>query len=72
VFVSGNSAGVAYGQPGNYSGLSDKASLLEIFYKFRVGDNVSITPAIIYVQNNQAFKDAESRWGGIVQTKFTF
>jgi len=72
VFVSGNSAGVAYGQPGNYSGLSDKASLLEIFYKFRVGDNVSITPAIIYVQNNQAFKDVESRWGGIVQTKFTF
>jgi hypothetical protein len=72
VFAKGNSAGIAYGQPGNTSGLSNKASLLEIFYKYRVSDNISVTPAIIYVANDQAFKNASSNWGGIIQTKFTF
>jgi hypothetical protein len=72
VFAKGNSAGVAYGQPGSAAGLSDKAGLLEIFYKYRVSDNISITPAIIYVANNQAFQNASSNWGGVIQTKFTF
>ncbi len=72
VFAKGNSAGVAYGQPGNAAGLSSKASLLEIFYKYRVSDNISVTPAIIYVANDQAFKNASSNWGGVIQTKFTF
>lgn len=72
VFAKGNGAGIAYGQPGNASGLSDKAGLLEIFYKYRVSDNISITPAVIYVANNQAFQGASSNWGGVIQTKFTF
>jgi hypothetical protein len=72
VFAKGNGAGVAYGQPGNAAGLSEKASLLEIFYKYKVSDNISITPAIIYVANNQAFQNASSNWGGVIQTKFTF
>jgi hypothetical protein len=72
VFAKGNSAGIAYGQPGNAAGLSDKAGLLEIFYKYRVSDNISITPAIIYVANNQAFQNTSSNWGGVIQTKFTF
>jgi hypothetical protein len=72
VFAKGNSAGVAYGQPGNAQGLPNNAGLLEIFYKFRVSDNISITPAIIYSANNQAFKNESSNWGGVVQTKFTF
>jgi hypothetical protein len=72
VFRKGNSAGVAYGQPGNSTGLANNAALLEIFYKYKVSDNISITPAIIYVANDQAFKGASSNWGGIIQTKFTF
>ena len=72
VFAKGNGAGVAYGQPGNAAGLSADASLLEIFYKYKVSDNVSVTPAIIYVANDQAFKNASSNWGGVIQTKFTF
>tara|TARA_R110000868_G_scaffold146563_4_gene367403 strand:- start:135 stop:1634 length:1500 start_codon:yes stop_codon:yes gene_type:complete len=72
VFAKGNSAGIAYGQPGNASNVTTNASLLEIFYKYRVSDNISVTPAIIYVGNNQAFKNASSNWGAVVQTKFTF
>jgi hypothetical protein len=72
VFGKGNGAGIAYGQPGNAAGLSEKAGLLEIFYKYRVSDNISITPAVIYVANNQAFQGSSSNWGGVIQTKFTF
>jgi len=72
VFVPGNSAGVAVGQApsAETAGVSD-ATMLEIFYKFRVTDNISVTPALFYVDNNQRYQDS-SKWGGVVQTKFTF
>ena len=72
VFVTGNSAGVAVGQaPSAETAGVDDATLLEIFYKFQVTDNISITPALFYVDNNQRYQDS-SKWGGVVQTKFTF
>ena len=72
VFAKGNSAGVAVGQPGNAQGLSANATMWEVFYKYRVSDNISITPAVFYVSNNQAFSGASSNVGGVIQTKFTF
>ena len=71
VFAQGNTAGVAVGQPGNSDNISDDATMLEIFYKYQVSDNISITPALFYVSNNQRFQN-ESSWGSVVQTKFTF
>jgi hypothetical protein len=71
VFAKGNSAGVAFGQPGNSENISDDAQMLEIFYKYRVSDNISITPALFYISNNQRFQN-ESAWGGVVQTTFKF
>jgi hypothetical protein len=72
VFVKGNAAGIAYGQApsADVTGVSD-ASILEIFYRFRVSDNITVTPALFYVDNNQRYQDS-SKWGGVVQTKFTF
>lgn len=72
VFVPGNSAGVAVGQApsAETAGVSD-ATMLEFFYKFQVTDNISITPALFYVDNNQRYQDS-SKWGGVFQTKFTF
>jgi hypothetical protein len=72
VFGKGNSAGVAYGQPGNAEGLSEKAQMLEIFYKYKVSNNITVTPAILYVSNNQAFQNASSNWGAVLQTQFRF
>ena len=66
------SAGFAIGQPGNAEGLDDTALMWEAFYKYRVSDNITITPAIFYVSNNQAFTDATSNFGGVVQTTFRF
>ena len=72
VFAKGNSAGIAYGQAPtlDVDGVTD-ADLLEIFYKFQVTDNISITPALFYVSNAQRYGDT-SNWGGVIQTKFKF
>ena len=71
VFVDGNSAGVAIGQAPTGENL-EKSTLLEIFYKYQVSDNISITPAIIYGSDNQRLADNSSNWGGIIQTTFKF
>jgi hypothetical protein len=72
VFAKGNAAGVAVGQPGNAQGLPATATMWEVFYRYRVSDNISVTPALFYVSNNQAFSGASSNVGGVIQTKFTF
>jgi hypothetical protein len=71
-FVAGNAAGIAVGQaPSAETRGVEDATLLEFFYKFQVTDNISITPALFYVDSNQRYQDS-SKWGGVVQTKFTF
>jgi hypothetical protein len=72
VFGKGNAAGVAYGQPGNAESLTANASMFEAFYKYRVSDNISITPAVFYVSNNQGTRNTASNWGGVIQTTFRF
>jgi hypothetical protein len=71
VFVDGNSAGVAIGQAPTGENL-EKATMLEIFYKYQVSDNISVTPAIIYGSDNQRLANNSSNWGGVIQTTFKF
>jgi hypothetical protein len=71
VFAKGNSAGIAVGQAPTGQEL-EKATMLEVFYKYQVSDNISITPAIFYASDNQRLNDNASKWGGVIQTKFTF
>jgi hypothetical protein len=71
VFAKGNSAGVAIGQAPTGTNL-EKATMLEVFYKYQVSDNISITPAVFYASDNQRLVDNASSWGGVIQTKFTF
>ena len=74
VFAKGNAAGFAIGAPGNAASLADdkKAIMWEAFYRYKVSDAVSITPAVFYVSNNQSFKDTSSNYGGVIQTTFKF
>ncbi len=75
VFLKGNAAGAAIGAPGNAASLADdkKAMLAEIFYRHKVSDSVSITPALFWVSNNQALKNnVQDYYGGVVQTTFKF
>jgi Carbohydrate-selective porin, OprB family/S-layer homology domain len=72
VFAKGNASGFAIGQPGNAPTLSKDALMWEAFYRYRVSDNISITPAVFYVSNNQGLKNASSNYGGVIQTTFRF
>jgi hypothetical protein len=72
VFVKGNAAGFAIGAPGNAPTLSKDALMWEAFYRYKVSDNISITPAVFYVSNNQGLKNASSNYGGVIQTTFRF
>jgi hypothetical protein len=67
-------AGLQWSDPGNAASLADnqKAIMWETFYRYKVSDNISITPSIFYVSNNQGFKNASDNYGGVIQTKFTF
>jgi len=74
VFVKGNAAGFAIGAPGNAASLPDdkKAIMWEAFYRYKVSDAVSVTPAVFYVSNNQGLKQNSSNYGGVIQTTFRF
>jgi Carbohydrate-selective porin, OprB family/S-layer homology domain len=74
VFAKGNAAGFAIGAPGNAASLTDsqKALMWEAFYRYKVSDNISITPAVFYVSNNQGLKNASDNYGGVIQTTFRF
>jgi len=50
----------------------DAPTMLEIFYKYQVSDNISVTPAVFYVSDNQRLAGNSSNWGGILQTTFKF
>jgi carbohydrate-selective porin OprB len=70
--IAGNSAGVAVGQPPNAEGLSDDALMLEVFYKYQVTDNISITPSLFYIANDADQRGNASEVGGVIQTTFKF
>jgi hypothetical protein len=83
VFMPGNSAGFAFGQApfttdqigsnaaGSRNQNKSNSYLWELFYKYQVTDNISITPSVFYstgYQQNNYF----ATFGGVIQTTFRF
>jgi hypothetical protein len=57
----------------NNPGLASSAYHIEGFYKYKLNDNVSITPGLIYLTNpNQQLTGGEGALVGTVRTTFTF
>jgi Carbohydrate-selective porin, OprB family len=57
----------------NNAGLASSAYHLEGFYKYKLSDNVSITPGLIYLTNpNQVKDNGTGALVGTVRTTFTF
>jgi hypothetical protein len=81
-FAKGNSAGMAVGQPQFATSLrngrtpQDGNFAWEWWYKFKVSDNISITPAIFYLSRpyGQFTQPNQSNnvFGGLIQTQFRF
>jgi hypothetical protein len=82
VFMKGNQAGMAVGQPvfatslRNGQAPQDGNFAWEWWYKFQVTDNISVTPALFYLSRpNGQFTtvgQSSSVLGGLVQTQFKF
>ena len=71
-FAKGNAAGIAIGQnPSAGAGVSDPLSL-ELFYRFQVTDNISITPGLFYITDSSNQVGNQDLWGGVIQTQFRF
>jgi len=81
-FAKGNSAGMAVGQPQFATSLrngrtpQDGNFAWEWWYRFKVSDNISITPAIFYLSRpaGQYTQPNQSNnvFGGLIQTQFRF
>jgi len=82
-FAKGNSAGFAFGQgvmtTSTRSGIgaNDANYAFEWFYRFRVSDNISITPAVFYLSNplgqqQNTQSTVLNNTGILVNTRFTF
>ena len=72
VFLKGNNAGFAFGQaPFSTDVAASQSMMYEFFYKYQVSDNISVTPAIFWVNDYQQ-NSGSYTWGGVIQTTFRF
>jgi hypothetical protein len=81
-FVTGNSLGMAFGQPTFVTDLdhdgddSVKGSgyAWEFFYKFQVTDNITVTPAVHYLSKPFMGQDSDglNAMSGLIKTTFKF
>ncbi|NCX23551.1 MAG: hypothetical protein EBX17_10280, partial [Betaproteobacteria bacterium] len=75
--IKGNSFGTAVGQPtfvtGNdgFLGTDESTFAWEIWYKFQVTDNISVTPAFFTI-TNPAGTGSNNAYGGVLKTTFLF
>jgi len=75
-FIKGNDLGFAIGAAGEYGMWSDAAGAdddtlgYELYYKFQVTDNITVTPALFLIENPGA--GAKDTQGGLVKTTFKF
>ena len=75
--IKGNTFGTAVGQPtfvtGNdgFLGTDESTFAWEIWYKFQVTDNISVTPAFFTI-TNPAGTGSNNAYGGVLKTTFLF
>ncbi|MEB3257590.1 MAG: iron uptake porin [Cyanobacteriota bacterium] len=82
VFLKGNDFGFAVGQPVFATALTDDVTpsdgnyVWEWWYKFQVTDNITVTPALIYLSRPLGMVTPQgesfSQFGGLIKTSFRF
>ncbi|MEB3361881.1 MAG: iron uptake porin, partial [Synechococcaceae cyanobacterium] len=84
-FIKGNALGMAIGSAGSVGGIFPTGGFLvegngtqdtvayELWYKFQVTDNISVTPAFFWIQNDSVNGFAgQDTFGGLLKTTFKF
>ncbi len=81
LFSEGSSGSILFGQPINRTSASGLATLgsvnatpyhLELFYRYRVSKNISITPGVFWVFNPEGVNTNSTVTVGVIRTTFTF
>jgi hypothetical protein len=81
LFSEGSAGSILFGQPINRTSASGLATLgsvnttpyhLELFYRYRVSKNISITPGIFWVFNPEGVTTNPTATVGVIRTTFTF
>jgi hypothetical protein len=80
----GNTAGLIFGQPLNRVNAGGAAQLtepdvergipyhLEVFYNYKVNDNLSLTPGLFVLFNPEGNKNNDTTTVGVLRTTFAF
>jgi len=80
-FVDGNKLGIGFGSYSSYatevkgdSDPDDGNFAIEGYYDYQVTDNITVTPAVFYIQNadGDSSVDGSDTFGGLVKTTFKF
>ncbi len=81
LLAQGNNAGILFGQPLDRDSVSGGARFqqnkatpyhLEAYYRFKVNDNISITPGAFVLFNPEGTKDNDTVGVGVLRTTFSF
>ncbi|MEG4518758.1 MULTISPECIES: iron uptake porin [unclassified Microcoleus] len=81
LFAQGNNAGILFGQPLDRDSVSGGARFqankatpyhLEAYYRFKVNDNISVTPGAFVLFNPEGTKDNDTVGVGVLRTTFSF
>jgi len=79
LFTEGDLAAVSFGQPLNRTSVTgaaignlDTTYQLETFYRFRVSKNISITPGVFFVFNQNGSNANGTATVGVLRTTFSF
>ena len=81
LFSEGSMGSVLFGQPINRSSASGLATLgavnstpyhLELFYRYRLSRNISITPGVFWVFNPEGVSTNPTATVGVIRTTFSF
>jgi hypothetical protein len=78
LFREGNYGGLSVGAAPYVTSSNDNSTeedapfMAQAFYRFKVSDNISIQPGIVYITNPNGDKDNDSVWVTSLRTKFSF
>ena len=79
-FLEGNKLGLVFGSYSSYTkevkdeGPDDENFAIEGYYDFQVTDNITVTPAVFWIQDadGDASVSGSDSFGGLVKTTFKF
>ena len=72
LFKEGSNGAILFGQPLKRDNASATPYHLELFYRYQINKNISITPGIYWIFNPESLSSSATATVGVIRTTFTF